>query len=62
MPVKTTEHTTSVKRTAVMRETTKNQNICVKIDHLGHYKAPVGIILTLVVKDNFSYSLIQTAE
>ena len=54
MPVKTTEHTTSVKRTAVMRETTKNQNICVKIDHLGHYKAPVGIILTLVVKDNFS--------
>lgn len=45
-----------------MRGTTKNQNICVKIDHLGHYRAPVGIVSTLVVKDNFSYSLIQIAE
>ena len=41
-----------------MRGTTKNQNICAKIDHLGHYKTPVGTILTLVVKDNFSNSLI----
>lgn len=44
-----------------MRGTTKNQNIGVKINHLGHYRAPVGIVLTLV-KDNFSYSLIQIAE
>lgn len=36
-----------------MHETTKNLNICVKLNILWYYKALLGTILILIMKDNF---------